>query len=89
MPYIKQERREELFESGEYHTPETAGELNFMITQLLINFLDDPEPPHTRQSYEKYNAAIGALECAKLELYRRLIVPYEDNKIRVNGDVYL
>jgi hypothetical protein len=31
---------------------------------------------------------IGALECAKLELYRRLASPYEDLKIADNGDIY-
>ena len=34
------------------------------------------------------NAIIGALECAKLELYRRVAAPYEDDKIIENGDVY-
>jgi hypothetical protein len=31
---------------------------------------------------------VGALECAKLELYRRLAAPYEDQKIKLNGDAY-
>ena len=31
---------------------------------------------------------VGVLECAKLELYRRLAAPYEDLKIEDNGDVY-
>ena len=31
--------------------------------------------------YQNVNAIIGALECAKLELYRRLIAPYEDTKV--------
>ena len=31
---------------------------------------------------------IGVLECAKLELYRRVAAPYEDDKIDENGDVY-
>ena len=30
---------------------------------------------------------IGALESAKLELYRRSIALYEDTKIKENGDV--
>jgi broad-specificity NMP kinase len=37
--------------------------------------------------YHKYNAAVGVLECAKLELYRRLVSGYEDTKIIENGDV--
>ena len=38
--------------------------------------------------YAHLNEAIGALESAKLELYRRLAAPYEDEKIRESGDVY-
>jgi hypothetical protein len=34
------------------------------------------------------NEAIGVLECAKLELYRRVAAPYEDEKIAESGDVY-
>jgi hypothetical protein len=30
---------------------------------------------------------IGMLECAKLELYRRSVANYEDEKILENGDV--
>lgn len=30
----------------------------------------------------------GAIECAKLEFYRRVAAPYEDKKIAENGDVY-
>lgn len=33
-------------------------------------------------------SARGAFECAKLELYIRIIRPYEDQKIHDNGDVY-
>jgi len=28
------------------------------------------------------------LECSKMELYRRIAAPYEDDKSRLNGDVY-
>lgn len=29
----------------------------------------------------------GEVECAKFEIYRRMIAPYEDKKIGENGDV--
>jgi hypothetical protein len=29
----------------------------------------------------------AALECAKLEFYRRIVVPYEDGRCAANGDV--
>lgn len=32
--------------------------------------------------------ALGALECCKLEFYRRVAAPYEDSKIKSNGDCY-
>lgn len=80
MPYIEPNRRTELFEKP---LPETAGELNFLITVLVDDFIN-----HKGKNYRTLNEAIGVLECAKLELYRRLAAPYEDNKIEENGDVY-
>jgi len=40
-------------------------------------------------SYTQINAVIGVLECAKMELYRRIAAPYEDKKSRESGDVYV
>lgn len=57
------------------------GELNYAITRLVHYWL--PGSP----SYADINEAIGVLECAKLELYRRVAAPYEDSKIDLNGDV--
>jgi hypothetical protein len=81
MPYIKQKDREELIVQG--RAPQTAGELNFFISTLIENFIDT-----NGMSYERINQTIGVLECAKLELYRRVAVPYENTKIDENGDVY-
>lgn len=81
MPYIKQERRDE-FDNGNAEA-EKAGELNYMITTECLNYLNK----HGK-SYMVINDIVGALECAKLEFYRRLVAPYEDTKIAENGDVY-
>lgn len=35
-----------------------------------------------------YDDVAGALECCKLEFYRRVAVPYEEAKIKLNGDCY-
>lgn len=81
MPYIDQASRERL-SSGE--RPENAGELNYAITKIVEDYL-------LRKGGVRYahlNEAIGALECAKLELYRRLVAPYEDVKIAQTGDVF-
>jgi hypothetical protein len=83
MPYIKDtmDAREDLL-SGLVR-PATSGELNFLFTAHINDFLD-----LRGLSYENINAAVGALECAKMELYRRIAAPYEDTKIAENGDVY-
>lgn len=78
MPYISPHRRDEL---DFYPNPETVGELNFVITSMVLKFLG--ANPH----YEDYNGVIGVLECAKLELARRSLSNYENHKIKINGDL--
>jgi hypothetical protein len=81
MPYIDKKRRKELSDS--LPAPLTAGELNYTICMLAMKYLDQ-----TKKSYQHYNDVIGVLECAKLEMYRRLVAPYEEKKIAENGDVF-
>jgi len=81
MPYIKPEKRRLV--SLYPKTVLNAGELNFAITDIVKSYI-----AHHGQSYKTFNAVIGVLECAKLELYRRKVSPYEDTKIASNGDVY-
>lgn len=95
MPYITQKDRDKIidrcdeFGDGEIYTNiqidniDTAGELNYAITEMMINYLN-----RKGISYTNMNEVIGVLECAKLELYRRMTAPYEDTKIEENGDVY-
>lgn len=80
MPYLTNESKKVV---NQTETARTAGELNYRITMLLIDYLIT-----NRESYQTYNDMMGALEGAKLELYRRKIVPYEESKISDNGDVY-
>lgn len=85
MPYIKQHMRDLIDihkKDGCFHVAEHSGELNYMITVILKDYLGE------YLNYDRINAAIGALECAKLELYRRIAAPYEDEKMKDNGDVY-
>ena len=37
--------------------------------------------------YATLNEVIGVLECAKLELYRMVAAPYEDEKRIMNGNI--
>lgn len=77
MPYITPEERESM------PYPETAGQLNYEIHALIDSYLEEKGD----DKYQTYNDVIGALECVKHELYRRLVAPLEDKKIEENGDV--
>ena len=77
MPYILKKAR-----SRAWALPCTPGELNYSLTATVQKFLGD------NPTYDKYNSAIGALEACKLEMYRRAVAPYEDKKMKENGDVW-
>lgn len=81
MPYIQQHSRWQ-FEDAFDVTPATPGEFNYVVTRFAQKYLS-----LNGTSYQSFNDLIGALECCKLELYRRQIAPYEDIKIKENGDV--
>lgn len=84
MPYIKNEQREIFGDLPKDlgYCCDNAGELNYVFTMIAENYLSDKG-----LSYQKINDCIGALESCKLELYRRVVAPYEDEKIGHNGDV--
>ena len=91
MPYILPERRQELRPliskvAGEIQAAvesgigKRGGEVNFVICSLIDMLYD--------RNYTELSAAIGDVECAKLEIYRRLLAEMEDSKITENGDVF-
>lgn len=59
-----------------------AGNLNYIFSKLLSHVYSTPR-------YDDINEAIGVLECCKLEMYRRVAVPYENQKCHDNGDVFI
>ena len=87
MPYIKKEARGKYEEALKgligilkaQPVESIDGDLNYIITRIL------------KESYPlryfNLNRAVGVLECCKLEFYRRVAAPYEDTKIKENGDV--
>lgn len=89
MPYIEQQFRDRLdpaidnlVEAIRIVDIETRGNTNYAITRILVGvFL-------RHQSYADFLKAVGTLEMAKLELYRRMAAPYEDRKRDRNGEVY-
>lgn len=82
MPYITKDRRAAL--DGVDVSPENAGELNYIICQLIYAYIQEKG-----LEYQTLNDVVGVLEAVKQELYRRLIGPYEDKKIAANGDIPL
>lgn len=121
MPYIEQSARRRMDSDQD---PRDAGELNYAITQHLLNTSEDMlemAVEHEVQRflafkrtkrdnrYSDYNDALGALDGARREyerrrggdgklvilewvakdLYATVIGPYEDIKIKQNGDIYL
>jgi hypothetical protein len=81
MPYVEPEVRVRLDKGT---APASAGELNYLISKLLDDYLRRKGGIR----YERLNEVVGVLECVKLEFYRRIAAPYEDGKKDENGDVY-
>ena len=85
MPYIKKEQKELIL--NEYNIDlafiSNPGNLNFAFTMIIKNYIETQS-----LSYQAINDVLGALEGAKLEFYRRVVIPYEEEKIIRNGDVY-
>jgi hypothetical protein len=53
--------------------------LNFIIAKRWIK--------KNGKKYFVFATIIGTLVCCILEIYRRLVAPYEEEKIKINGDV--
>ena len=82
MPYIPQDDRKNAAPVLRYPA-DTSGELNFQFTQLIVAYMR-----RHGKCYATMNDIVGALEGAKSEFQRRVVGPYEDTKIKENGDVY-
>lgn len=80
MPYLEAGIRASL---NDGRKAQKGGELNYLISVLLNDFV-----VMKGMSYATVNEAMGAVESAKLEFYRRIAAPYEELKAKQNGDVY-
>jgi len=81
MPYIKPEKRKEMDEIVDLMNKKVKadGDLNYILYKFCKN--------HVQPSYNNYKNFCGELmECAA-EIRRRILAPYEDSKIKENGDV--
>jgi hypothetical protein len=97
MPYIKQEKREQvntqlsslidsIVTASNGDVSALPGILNYCVT-VLIKTTYRAVTKKPVLSYADHNSAVGMLECCKIELYRKDVAPYEDEKLVENGDV--
>lgn len=93
MPYIDSRLRESIDEAvcdvGLDIRLLEPGELNYVLTRIILNYVRERrDDVDGRVSYSTYNEVLGVLSAITQEVYRRLVAPYEDEKIEENGDVY-
>ena len=92
MPYIKRNQRpkfdndiknivKNLKKSVDIDNIVSMGEVNYVISSIVWELF------RSNVSYKNGNNLMGALECAKLEFYRRQLGKYEDCKILENDDI--
>lgn len=87
MPYIPQAARvllDPTLPQPDDWAPENAGELTYVITRIIVNYLTFEGAPR----FQQFSDVAGALHYAQTELDRRMQFPYEDRKRQENGDVY-
>lgn len=83
MPYITEGRKtikEFLYKNATIMLKK--GSLNYLICRLW-----KLQTASNGVSYDEARKFIGELECAKMEIYRRWVAPYEDKKREENGDI--
>jgi len=87
MPYIRKEERpkfnpliDELAKVLLSDEQALSSNLNYVVSSLLRRLSKNLR-------YVRINELMGVLECVKQEYYRRIAAVYEDEKIRINGDI--
>jgi len=84
MPYIKKMQRkaiDEIVDDAHFNLA-ANGSLNYFLVKLML-----ARRKKEMESYTFYKCFLGELEMCKQEIYRRYVAPYEDKKIKENGDV--
>lgn len=81
MPHINQKLRDQLDKLGV--PPMVAGELNYRFSTEIIRYIKNQG-----LRYQTINDVMGALVGALLEFYFEVAKPYENLKIKENGNVY-
>ena len=95
MPYLIKELRYELDNIGELDVlrrylssldfKHFIGALNYIVFSIVREWFS----LQTRElSYFELASIIGTIDCSKEEIRRRILNPYEDKKMKDNGDVF-
>lgn len=82
MPYIKPDARPSFDAIIEQLSPQTAGDLNYIISRISIDYVE-----RKGKNYSILNEVMGVFSSVAHEFYRRVVAPYEDKKISENGDI--
>lgn len=86
MPYIKKEDRikfQQILDIIHFdELVQNEGELNYLISSICVTYLNQKG-----FKYAVMNQIIGVLDLVEKEFYRRLVAPYENKKIKENGDL--
>lgn len=82
MPYVTQDKRaklNEIIDLMRQHGIKADGDLNYILFTYCKRFI--------KPSYNNYKNYLGELNECINEIRRRLLSPYEDLKIKENGDI--
>lgn len=84
MPHVTQEAKDRVaLVYQPKGSPQNAGEMNYLFSLIIQRYLAE-----FGKNYQHINDCLGALGCASQEFYRKVVIPYEDQKIKENGDAY-
>jgi len=91
LPYLKYNDKEKVTDNGglelkNYYSKlsaqDFAGNLNYLNFWLIKNWIKE-----NGKKYWIFALFVGTLVCCVLEVYRKLVAPYEEEKIKDSGDV--
>lgn len=94
MPYIHQGSRSDLESSIkrladdiEFYYDDNDGGLDGVLNYAVTELVARTMKPKTGWRYFNLHRAYGVFFAAAAEFYRRLVAPYEDRAMRLNGDI--
>lgn len=87
MPYLPDADRKAVtgLDTIDLQEITVPGRLNYALQQCAFAYMQNRLGDLAR--YSTLAEVIGAFEAAKLEFYRKAIVPYEDKRCKEEGDL--